>query len=154
LRKLRSGITVAAAKDEEKKIKEVFKKKYKIPLDFELFSSHAPFYKFPIDEDIIFELTLTNKEDVIFTDTTANMNYKLENICLEYNTITNESIARQLSNNYNSGFSILFDWVDNFKTVSIAAVDTLINENINFQKDLLKAFYCYLHQILVWRKRF
>jgi hypothetical protein len=37
----------------------------------------VPFYKFPIDEDIIFELTLANKEDVIFTDTTANMNYKL-----------------------------------------------------------------------------
>jgi hypothetical protein len=54
----------------------VFKKKYKIPLDFELFSSCAPFYKFPIDEDIIFELTLANKEDVIFTDTTTNMNYK------------------------------------------------------------------------------
>jgi hypothetical protein len=40
LRKLRSGLTVVAAKDKEKK---VFKKKYKIPLDFELFSSHAPF---------------------------------------------------------------------------------------------------------------
>jgi hypothetical protein len=65
LRKLRSGITnaqvVATAKSEEKKV-EVFKKKYKIPLDFELFSSHAPFYKFPIDEDIIFELTLANKK--------------------------------------------------------------------------------------------
>jgi hypothetical protein len=51
LRKLRSGIAVADAKDEEKKVKEVLKLKrrqYKIPLDFELFSSHAPVYKFPI----------------------------------------------------------------------------------------------------------
>jgi hypothetical protein len=57
---------VAGAKNEEKKIEEVFKKKYKITFDFELFSSHPPFYKFPIDEDIIFELTLAKKEDVIF----------------------------------------------------------------------------------------
>jgi hypothetical protein len=62
------------------------------------------------------------------------MNYKLENICLEYNTITNESIARQLSNNYNSGFSIIYDWVDNFRTVNIKASDTLNNENINIPK--------------------
>jgi hypothetical protein len=41
-------------------------------------------------------------------------------------------------NNYNSGFSILYDWVDNLKTVSIAAADTLINENINFPKRSIK----------------
>jgi hypothetical protein len=35
-----------------------------------------------------------------------------------------DPLARQLMNNYNSGFSILYDWVDNFKTVSIAAADT------------------------------
>jgi hypothetical protein len=54
-----------------------------------LLSKHAPFYKYPIQEDIIFELSFSPKEDVIVSDVTANMNYKLENICLEYDTITN-----------------------------------------------------------------
>jgi hypothetical protein len=116
----------------------VFSKKYKIPLDFELLSTHAPFYKYPIQEHIIFELSFSPKEDVIVSDVTANMNYKLENICVEYDTITNETLARQLKNNYIAGFSLLYDWVDHFKTVSVSAADTLINENINFPKRSIK----------------
>jgi hypothetical protein len=55
------------------------------------------FINSPFDEDIIFELTLANKEDVIFTDTTTNMNYKLEKICLEFNTITNGPISQAVN---------------------------------------------------------
>jgi hypothetical protein len=60
----------------------------------------------------------------IVANTTANMNYKLENICLEYNTITNETLARQIH----------FDYIDYFKETSIYANYTLINENVNFKK--------------------
>jgi hypothetical protein len=37
-----------------------------------------------------------------------------------------------------AGFSLLYDWVDHFKTVSVSAADTLINENINFPKRSIK----------------
>jgi hypothetical protein len=127
LRKLRSGVAVADASATQNMMYSVFSKKYKIPLDFELLSTHAPFYKYPIQEDIIFELSFSPKEDVIVSDVTANMNYKLENIFLEYDTITNEILARQLKNNYMAGFSLLYDWVDHFKNVSVSAADTLIN---------------------------
>ena len=141
LRALRSGVTEANVNGEtanEKTLKAVFGEKYKIPLDFELLSSHAPFYKFPIQEDLIFELTLAPKEDIIVTDTVADMNYELKNICLEYDTVTSENIARQILNNYNAGFSILYDWIDHFKTVSVTKTSTLINENINFPKRSIK----------------
>ena len=62
MRKLRSGVTVADANNNQKQLKEAFDKKYVIPLDFELMSSHAPFYKFPIQEDVIFEITLAPKK--------------------------------------------------------------------------------------------
>ena len=88
-----------------------------IPLDFELMSSHAPFYKFPIQEDVIFEITLAPKENIIVADNVANMNYKLENICMEYETVTNQALASQLTANYNAGFSIFYDWVDYFKNI-------------------------------------
>jgi|GEM_PF-2949933 len=141
LRALRSGVTEANVVGEtanEKTLKAVFGDKYKIPLDFELLSTHAPFYKFPIQEDVIFELTLAPKEDVIVTTTTASMDYKLKNICLEYDTITNEALARQLLNNYQAGFSLLYDYVDYFKSVNIAAAETVINENINFPRRSIK----------------
>ena len=141
LRKLRSGVTEATVTGEtanEKTLKAVFDKKYKIPLDFELLSTHAPFYKFPIQEDVIFELTLAPKEDVIVTATTLNMNYELKNICLEYDTVTNEAIARQLLNNYTAGYSVFYDWIDHFKTLNVTAATTLINENINIPKRSMK----------------
>ena len=138
MRKLRSGVTVADANNNQKQLKETFGKKYMIPLDFELMSNHAPFYKFPIQEDIIFEITLAPKEDVIVADNVANMNYKLENICMEYETVTHSSLASQLSANYNAGFSIFYDWVDHFKTVSVEANDTLINENMNYPRRSIK----------------
>ena len=138
MRKLRSGVTVADANDKQKMLKKVFGKKYVIPLDFELLSTHAPFYKFPIQEDIIFEITLAPKEDIIVTGTTTDMNYKLENICLEYETVTNETIASQLTANYNAGFSCFYDFVDHFKTVDITANETLINENVNFPRRSIK----------------
>jgi len=143
LRALRSGVTEANVVGEtatEKALKAVFGEKYKIPLDFELLTVHAPFYKFPIQEDVIFELTLAPKEDVIVTTTTASMNYQLKNICLEYDTVTSEKLAGQLTNNYNAGFSILYDWVDHFKTVAVTAASTLINENINFPRRSIKGF--------------
>ncbi|WP_375657700.1 hypothetical protein, partial [Bartonella sp. CL32QHWL-1] len=86
LRELRSGVAEADVTGEtanEKTLKKVFDKKYKIPLDFELFQNHAPFYKFPIQEDVMIEITLAPKEEIIVTATTANMGYKLENICFE-----------------------------------------------------------------------
>ena len=141
LRSLRSGVAEADVNGEtsdEKTLKAVFNEKYKIPLDFELITTHAPFYKFPIQEDVIFAITLAPKEDIIFTSTTASMNYELKNICLEYDTVTNQSIAQQLRNSYNAGYSVLYDWIDHFKTINIARTDTLINEGINFPKRSIK----------------
>ena len=141
LRALRSGVAEAELNGEtanEKTLKAIYGEKYKIPLDFEILVTHAPLYKFPLQEDLIFEITLAPKEDIIVTDTTANMNYELKNISLEYDTVTNDKIASQLLNNYNAGFAVLYDWVDHFKTVNVAAADTLINENINFPKRSIK----------------
>ena len=138
---LRSGVATADIVGEtadEKTLNTIFGNKYKIPLDFELLTTHAPVYKFPIQEDIIFELKLAPKEDIIVTATTAKMNYELKNICLEYDTISNETIARQLVNNYNAGFSLYYDWIDHFKTLAVSKNTTLINENVNIPKRSIK----------------
>lgn len=141
LRALRSGVTEANVTGEtanERTLKVVYGEKYKIPLDFELLSTHSPFYKYPIQEDVIIEITLAPKEDIIFTTTIANMNYELKNICLEYDTVTNETLARQLLNILNMGLSVHYDWIDHFKTINVTAAQTLINENINFPRRSIK----------------
>ena len=127
-----------SGESQDKGLKEVFDKKYMIPLDFDLIATHAPLYKFPIQEDIIFEISLAPKEDIIVADVIANMSYKLENICMEYETVTDKTIASQLTANYNSGFSFFYDYVDLSKTVNVLANDTLINENMNFPRRSIK----------------
>ena len=138
VRKLRSGLTVSSAGANNKMLFKVFAKKYKIPLDFELLTDHGPLYKYAINEDIIFEITLATNDRILVSTDTKDWGYKLSNICLEYDTVTSESIANSMLQKYNSGYNVLYDMVDHFKTVSIKANDTLINENINFPRRSIK----------------
>ena len=136
--KLRSGLTVGGASGNDNIMNTVFGPKYKIPLDFELLNDHSPLYKYVIDEDIIFEITLNQNNYVLKSSKAKDWAYKLTNICLEYETVTSSSIASTIAQQYNSGYSILFDKVDYFKTVKVAANETLINENINFPRSSIK----------------
>lgn len=136
--KLRSGLTVGNATANENMMNTVFGNKYKIPIDFELLTDHSPLYKYIIDEDIIFEITLNQNNNVLKSSKPKDWAYKLSNICLEYETVTNSAIASTIAQNYNSGYSFMYDKVDHFKTVKVTANETLINENINFPRRSIK----------------
>lgn len=138
--KLRSGLTVRGATANDNMMKTVFESKYKIPLDFDIITNHIPLYKYVINEDIIFEITLNQNNSVLKGDSSKlkELGYKLTNICLEYDSVTNSSIASTIEQQYNSGYAFLFDKVDYFKTVKVTSNDTLINENINFPRRSIK----------------
>ncbi len=138
--KLRSGLTVSAASVNDNMMKTVYDNKYKIPLDFELLTDHSPLYKYVINEDIIFEITLNQNNMVLKTsnDKLKDFGYKLTNICIEYDTVTDKNIASSIAELYNSGYSFFYDKVDFFKTVNITANETQINENINFPRSSIK----------------
>ena len=137
LRKLRSGVT-GTNDSEDKILKLIFSNKYKIPLDFELLTSHSPLYKFAIDEDMVFEITMAPLADVIVSPDIKDWNYNLSNVCLEYDTVTNEGIAKQIENIYMSGYAVHYDYIDHFKTVELRPNENLVNENINFPRSSIK----------------
>jgi len=136
--KLRSGHTASPVVANDTTLSEVFDKKYKIPLDFELLTDHAPLYKIAIEEDIIFEITLAANKEVLVSADTTDWGYVLKNICLEYDTVTDEGIAKTITQMYTNGYGILYDKVDRFKSVKVAQNDSLINENINFPRRSIK----------------
>ncbi len=139
LNKLRSKANDAVITNSNENIlKIIYGNKYKIPLDFELINNYAPLYKYAIQEDIIFEITFAPINEIILTEVTKDWNYKLSNICLEYDTVTDENIANTIKTQYNQGYSIFYDYIDKFKTVSIEANDEIINENINFPRKSIK----------------
>jgi hypothetical protein len=138
LRKLRSKASDAvsdAAVDNA--INQVKGNKYMIPLDFEVYTDHLPFYPFAIPEDFTEELTFAPNENFIVSADTSDWSYKISNICLEYETFNDESLARQINDRYMDGISFLFDHVTHFKTEEIRDA-TLINTNINVPKRSLK----------------
>ena len=138
INKLRSGLTVSGANTNDNMLNTVFKNKYKIPLDFEILTDHAPLYKAVINEDIILEITLAQNNMVLKSQKPKDWSYTLKNICLEYDTVTSSSIASTISQMYSNGYAFMYDKVDHFKTVKITANETLINENINFPRRSIK----------------
>ncbi len=138
LNKKRSKSSEAISDHEDNMLYTIYGNKYKIPLDFELINDYAPLYKYAIQEDIIFEITFAPVTEIIITKVTKDWNYKLSNVCLEYDTVTDESIANTIQTQYNQGYSVLYDYVDKFKTVSIDSNDEIINENINFPRKSIK----------------
>ncbi len=138
INKLRSGLTVSGASVNDTMMKTVFGDKYKIPLDFEILTDHAPLYKAVINENIIFEIELNPNKNVLVSSKPKDMAYKLTNICLEYDTVTDKNIASTISNMYNSGYAFMFDRVDSLKEVKVTANETIINQNINFPRRSIK----------------
>ena len=129
--KLRSGLTVSGANAGEKILHEVYGNKYKIPLDFELLTNHAPLYKYALDENIIFELELNPNKKVLNSTKIKDWSYQLTNICLEYDTVTDAGIASTITQQYNSGYAFMYDKVEHFVSARIPANDTYIREHIN-----------------------
>jgi len=139
LNKLRSSATDANVTNAKDNIMfSIYGNKYKIPLDFELINNNAPLYKHAIQEDLIFEITFAPISDIIISESITNWNYKLSNICLEYDTVTDATIASTIQTRYQQGYSVLYDYIDKFKTVNIAANDEIIHENVNFPRSSIK----------------
>jgi hypothetical protein len=104
----RQGATKNAA------IVDQFKKQYAIPIDFELYSDHAPFYPFAINEDFVRDITFNDKKYVPRGDA-DDYGYTIKNIALEYDTLYSEILARQFEVDLSQGISFIYDYVTYFK---------------------------------------
>jgi len=137
IRKLRSDAKDAVKTNvNENTLKDTYGTRYMIPLDIEILTCHSPLYNYALYSDIILEITLADKKDVILSSNVEGWGYTLSNICLEYDTIENEMLSRSVEQIYQSGYVFLYDFIQHFKTINVD--DTIINENINLPKKSLK----------------
>ena len=91
--------------------------KFTIPLRHEVLDGHGVFYPKEID-DLKFQLRLADKEDIVLTsDPSKPCSYELNNLVLEYCTITDETIAREAEVQYQVGRTFLFEDVHLFETI-------------------------------------
>ena len=91
---LRMGAGNAANKVEDKAIADTYGRQFYVPLDFEALSTHAPFYQSALGDHLKYELTFNSHGRVI--NSTSPATYTINNICLEFDMVTQPELARQI----------------------------------------------------------
>jgi hypothetical protein len=108
-----------------------------IPLDFELLTSHAPFFQSELKDKLSYELTFNNYGKVVVsTDTSAS--YSISDIRLEFETITSSELADILRNQHKGKFTTLYDRVIRHTKLSLDKSDTIWNISMAPQAKSMK----------------
>ena len=80
-----------------KTVASIFENKFCIPLDFEILETGIPLYQYGLGSPLTHELTFAGYSDVIKSANT-DTSYTITNISLEFDTVTNASLASQIRN--------------------------------------------------------
>ena len=139
--KIRSGAGDAKTSgvDAEKKLNEVYGKKYRINLDHQILTDHGIFYPQALYNDLVFEVTLAPESQVVKGSDPTKLKYKLTNIQLEYEMIHSVNLAEEAESVYTSGKEFAYDHVSRAKVVPIVrGTETRINIKVDAQRRSMK----------------
>ena len=121
-----NAVNVAA----DRAISDAYGNRFFVPLDFELLESHMPFHQAALGDRLEYELTFNDYSRVIAASG-DNGSYTIDNICLEFDKVTNESLARNIRSQYSNCLAILYDRVLRHRKITANKSDTLWNINLN-----------------------
>ena len=127
--KLRVGAGDASNVAVDQAIANAYGNRFFVPLDFELLESHMPFHQAALGDRLEYELIFNDYSRVIAAN--GDGSYTIDNICLEFDKVTNESLARNIRNQYASSLAILYDRVLRHRKIPANKSDTLWNINLN-----------------------
>ena len=80
-------------------VASIFDNKFCIPLDFEILESSLPLYQYGLGSSLAYEFTFADYSDVIKASN-PDASYTISNISLEFDTVTNASLASQIRTEY------------------------------------------------------
>ena len=139
MRKLRSGAGDAdATVVDDNLLSGVYRRKYAIKLNHPIITDHGSTYPSALGSHIEWEIKLAPPTQLINTSNTNTVDYRLTNIQMEYETLKDEELARNIAGYYNAGKSFLYEHVHHFRTIPFKESDTIINENINLPRRSLR----------------
>ena len=121
----------------EEALANVFKNKFCIPLPFELLNSIGPFYQKELGEKLAFELTFNDYKRVINSGDDKDSTYTINNLALEFDTITSSRLASEMRLEYISK-PIYYDRILRFKQMIVKDTETKIPINFNISFKSLK----------------
>ena len=97
--------------DEEKKLEEVYGKKYRIHLNHQILTDHGVLYPDALYNNLMFQITLAPASQVVKGSDTSQLTYTLKNIELVYETIHSVTLANEAESVYNLGKEFAYDHV-------------------------------------------
>ena len=122
------------AKDQT--VASIYDNRFCIPLDFEILESSLPLYQYGLGSRLTYELTYNDYSDVIKA-TDPDATYTISNISLEFDTMTNASLASQIRTEYMKS-SILYDRILRARIIPLDKSDTSFSIDINSPSKSLK----------------
>ena len=122
------------AKDQT--VASIYDNRFCIPLVFEILESSPLLYQYGLGSRLTYELTFADYSDVI-KSTDPDATYKISNISLEFDTITNASLASQIRTEYMKS-SILYDRILRASIIPLNNSNTSLSVDINSPSKSLK----------------
>ena len=132
--RINAGDKANNAKDQT--VASIFDNKFCIPLDFEILETSLPLYQYGLGSHLTYELTYADYSDVIKA-TDPDATYTISNISLEFDTMTNASLASQIRTEYMKS-SILYDRILRARIIPLDKSDTSFSIDINSPSKSLK----------------
>ena len=93
----------SASNGQDNAIAEAYGNKFIIPLDFEMLDSSAPYYQVGLGNRLCYEFMFNDYNRVIKSPVAApDAKYKILNISLEYEIVTQPDLARSITDEHKS----------------------------------------------------
>ena len=125
-----------ASNASDETVASIFDNKFCISLDFEILESSLPLYQYGISSRLTYELTFADYSDVIKASN-SDASYTISNISLEFDTVTNASLASQIRTEYMKS-STLYDRILRARIIPLNDSSTSFSVDINSPSKCLK----------------
>ena len=135
--KHRINATNKANDAKDQTVASIYDNRFCIPLDFEILESSLPLYQYGLGSHLTYELTFPDYSDVIKA-TDPDATYTISNISLEFDTVTNASLASQIRTECMKS-SILYDRILRTCIIPLNNSNTSFSADINSPSKSLKS---------------
>ena len=119
---------------QDKAIADAYRNKFIIPLDFEMLDSAAPYYQAGLGNRLCYELTFNDYNRVtksgVSLPKVPDANYKITDISLEYEIVTQPNLARSIMSEYQH-MALLYDRILRHRKIIVNKSDTVWNWAFN-----------------------
>ena len=130
-----------AVNAQDKAIADAYRNKFIIPLDFEMLDSAAPYYQAGLGNRLCYEITFNDYNRVtksaVSSSKVRDAKYKITDISLEYEIVTQPDLARSARSEYQS-MALLYDRILRHRQILVNKSDTVWNWSFNMPCKSLK----------------